>query len=79
MLLSVILVIIAGVLGGGAVLWLYGERWRLLRFSTRKFAREGGLRQLLGFKGLHGYVYGRWIKEYIHVLIHYVIPRLGPG
>ena len=79
MLLTVILVIIAGVLGGGAVLWLYGERWKPLRFSTRKFAREGGLRQLLGFKGLHGYVYGRWIKEYIHVLIHHVIPRLGPG
>lgn len=27
---------------------------------------------------LHGYVYGRWTKQYIHVLLNYIFPRLGP-
>jgi hypothetical protein len=41
--------------------------------------KEAGLRRLLNLSGLHGYVYGRWIKEYINILINHVIPRLGPG
>jgi ferredoxin len=28
---------------------------------------------------LHAYVYGRWSKEYISVLINHIIPRLGPS
>jgi NAD-dependent dihydropyrimidine dehydrogenase PreA subunit len=78
MLSTIILIIIAIILVGGAGLWLYGERWRPLRLSTWKFMREAGLRRLLNFSGLHGYVYGRWIKEYINILINHVIPRLGP-
>jgi NAD-dependent dihydropyrimidine dehydrogenase PreA subunit len=27
---------------------------------------------------LHAYVYGRWNKQYIHVLSNVIIPRLGP-
>jgi len=78
MLSTIIHIIIAIVLVGGVVLWLYGEHWKPLRFSTWRFMREAGLRRLLNFSGLHGYVYGRWIKEYINILINHVIPRLGP-
>lgn len=59
-------------------LWLFGERWRLIRPSTWKVMRIQGIQRLLNFSGLHAYVYGRWIKEYINVLINYVAPRLGP-
>jgi len=78
MLSTIILLIIVIILVAGAGLWLYGERWRPLRSSTWKMMREGGLRGLLNFNGLHGYVYGRWIKEYINILINHVIPHLGP-
>ncbi len=27
---------------------------------------------------LHGYVYGRWTRQYIRVLLNYIFPRLGP-
>ena len=27
---------------------------------------------------LHGYVYGRWTKQYIRVLLNFLFPRLGP-
>jgi len=79
MLSTIILIIIVIVVLGGAGLWLYGERWRPLRPSTWKFMREAGLRRLLNLSGLHGYVYGRWIKEYLNILLNYIIPRLGPG
>ena len=78
MLSTIILIIIAIVLVGGVGLWLYGERWRPLRPSTWKFMREAGLWRQLNLSGLHGYVYGRWIKEYINILINHVIPRLRP-
>ncbi len=59
------------------ILWLFGERWRLLRPSTWRFMQEGGLRQLLNLNALHAYVYGRWTNQYINVLVNYVTPRLG--
>ena len=78
MLSTIIFIIIAIILVGGVGLWLYGERWRPLRPSTWKFMREVGLRRLLNLSGLHGYVYGRWNKEYLKILLKYIIPRLGP-
>jgi NAD-dependent dihydropyrimidine dehydrogenase PreA subunit len=30
------------------------------------------------FNALHGYIYGRWSKKYIHVLLNDVFPNLGP-
>jgi len=78
MLLTIILIILAVVLVGGVVLWLYGERWRPLRPSTWRFMQEAGIWRLLNFNALHGYVYGRWIKEYLNVLLNHIIPRLGP-
>ena len=78
MLSTIILIIIAIVLVVGLAFWLYGERWMPLRPSTWKFMQVAGLQRLLNLSALHGYVYGRWIKEYINVLINHVIPRLGP-
>ena len=76
---TIVLIVMAIILVGGFVLWLHGERWRLLRPSTWRFMQAAGLRRMLNLSGLHGYIYGRWIKEYINVLINYVLPRLGPG
>lgn len=58
-------------------LWLIGERGRLLRPSTWKMMRAGGLRSLLNFNGLHGYIYGRWTNQYLSVLLNRIFPRLG--
>ena len=55
-------------------LWLFGERGRLLRPSTWRSMREGGV----GLDGLHAYVYGRWTNQYVSVLLHRIFPRLGP-
>jgi ferredoxin len=78
MLPTLILIILAVVLVGGMVLWLYGERWRLLRPSTWRFMQVAGLRRILNLSSLHGYVYGRWVREYLNLLLNHIIPRLGP-
>jgi hypothetical protein len=72
---SIILIAIAVLVAAIILLWLFGERWRLLRPSTWKMMREGGLRPL---RGLHGYVYGRWTNQYINLLTNRVFPRLRP-
>jgi ferredoxin len=59
-------------------LWLFDERWRLLRPSTWKMMREAGLRRFLNLSALHGYIYARWINQYINLLISYIFPRLRP-
>jgi len=59
-------------------LWLFGERWKPLRPSTRKFIKEVGLRRILNLQALHGYIYGRWTNQYMDVLINKIIPRLNP-
>jgi len=46
-------------------LWLFGERGRLLRPSTWKGMRTGGLRNFLNLNALHMYVYGRWTNQYL--------------
>ncbi|MBM4279090.1 MAG: 4Fe-4S ferredoxin [Deltaproteobacteria bacterium] len=79
MLSTIILIIIAVVFVGGMVLWLYGERWRFLRPSTWRFMKVAGIWRQLNLSGLHGYVYGRWIKEYLNLLLNHIIPRLGPS
>ena len=57
---------------------LIAERGRLLRPSTWKMVREGGLRRFLNLSALHAYVYGRWTDQYIGILLHSVFPRLSP-
>ncbi|MBM3745557.1 MAG: 4Fe-4S dicluster domain-containing protein [Acidobacteria bacterium] len=62
MLRITLLLIVAALVVGALVLWIVGERGRLLLGSTRRFFREGGR--------LHGYVYGRWTRQYIDVLLN---------
>jgi ferredoxin len=73
-LLTIILAVGGAVLVLFAVLWLFGERWRFLRPSTRAMMRDGGV----GLNALHGYVYGRWTNQYVDLGILRILPRLGP-
>ena len=57
------------------ILWLAGERWRLLRRSTWEGLRAGGLRNLLNFRSLHMYVYLRWYNQYLKALIRIILPH----
>jgi ferredoxin len=75
MLGTIILIVIGVLVAALILLWLFGERWRLLRPSTWKIMREGGFRSL---RGLHGYVYGRWTNQYINLLINHIFPRMRP-
>ena len=72
-LLIVFVILLATALG----LWLLGERGRLLRPSTWKALRAGGLRDLLTLKSLHGYIYSRWTNQYLDFLFNKIVPRLG--
>jgi len=74
-MLGTIILIIVGILVAASIfLWLFGERWRLLRASTWKMIREGGFRP---FRGLHGYIYGRWSNQYVSFVINHIYPHLG--
>ena len=75
---TVTFILIGVILAALLTLWLFAERWHLLRPSTRGFLRKAGLRQNINLTSLHAYVYGRWVKEYINLLINYIMPRLGP-
>jgi hypothetical protein len=46
--------------------WISAERGWLLRRSTRRFFKEAGL----GLNALHGYIYGRWTKQNICLLLN---------
>jgi len=59
------------------ILWLIGERWRLLRPSTWQILRANGLRRVLNFSAIHGYIYGRWTIKYLDILMNHIYPRLG--
>lgn len=57
-------------------LWLYGERGHLMLPSTRKMWALGRQRgESLGMLA-HGYIYGRWTKEYIGLALKYGAPRM---
>ena len=76
MLGTIFFIIIGLFLIGLLGLWLFGERWRLLRRSTWEGLRASGLRNLLNFRALHMYIYGRWTNQYINLLIKRIFPRL---
>lgn len=78
MLGSIVLVAVAALVAALLLLWFYGERWRPLRRSSWKLMTEAGLRRVLNLSAPHGYVYGRWTNEYVHVLMNHIMPRLGP-
>lgn len=73
---KIIFLIVGALLVLALVLWIIGERGRLLLPSTWKSMKEGGMRRFLNFSSLHGYIYGRWTKQYLHTLIYYIVPRL---
>ncbi|MBZ5514717.1 MAG: 4Fe-4S binding protein [Acidobacteriia bacterium] len=75
MLITIILLVVGVVLVLLAGLWLFGERWRLLRPSTLRTLRESGF----GVNALHGYVYGRWTNQYAGVLLNHLLPHIKPG
>jgi NAD-dependent dihydropyrimidine dehydrogenase PreA subunit len=75
---AIVYIVIGVLLAGLLALWLYAERWYPLRPSTRRFFREAGLRRFLTFGSPHGYLYMRWINQYIHLAIHHAMPRIGP-
>ncbi len=77
MLGTIILIVVGAILVTFIVLWLSGEHWHPLRRSSWVFIRQVGLRRILNGSALHGYVYGRWIKEYISVLMHHIYPGLS--
>jgi NAD-dependent dihydropyrimidine dehydrogenase PreA subunit len=57
-----------------AALWIVGERGRLMMRSTPAFFRAAG-----GWGArLHAYIYGRWTRQYIHVLLN-KLPSGGEG
>jgi Pyruvate/2-oxoacid:ferredoxin oxidoreductase delta subunit len=76
---TVILIVFGIILVGGLGLWVYGERGHLLRRSSWLFLRQAGFRNTVNGNALHAYVYGRWIKEYLHLLIFHIGPRLTPS
>lgn len=60
-----------------SVLWLFGERWRPIRASTKEFFKEGGFKRLLRLNLLHGYVYMRWSNQYIKYFINVLVAMRG--
>ncbi len=76
MLGTIILIAIGALVAALILLWLFGERWRLLRPSTWRLMKEGGLRRFLNLNFLHGYAYMRWTNQYIKFF--FSLPSAGP-
>src|SRR5690606_25502972 len=69
------------ILAGIGVLWLVGERGHPLGLPSTRAALKGtpGVpERRIGLKAVHGYVYGRWVNEYIGFCINTLLPRMGP-
>jgi len=65
-MLIALFAVIAVVLLAAVVGWILAERGSLLRPSTRRFLKESGW----GWNALHGYIYGRWTRQYIRLLLN---------
>lgn len=65
MVAAVILSVVGALLICALALWLFGERWRLLRRSTWQMMRESNG----ALNALHAYVYARWTNQYVKSLI----------
>lgn len=63
--------------GAVSVLWIYGERGRLLRKSTWMAMKAQGWKNMLNFKAGHSYIYGRWSGQYLNLLVNRVMPNLS--
>lgn len=69
-------VVVGALLVSLLAFWLVGERGRLMRSSSWRGLRASGLRNVLNFKALHMYVYGRWTDRYVKWLVNR-FPRLN--
>jgi Pyruvate/2-oxoacid:ferredoxin oxidoreductase delta subunit len=72
---TILIAVISTIIILGAMIWLVGERGKLLMPSTRKFIKEGGIRRFLSFSTLHGYIYMRWQKPYLGLFINQIGPH----
>lgn len=70
MLGTTVLIAVGAVAGAAVLLWVYAERGRLLRPSTKKLMREHGLKNILNFKAIDSYIYMRWMRKYVKILIN---------
>ncbi len=59
-------------------IWIFGERGRLMRPSTRRWLKEGGRRYFLSGAFFHAYAYIRWSNQYIGYFMKRTFPRLDP-
>jgi hypothetical protein len=74
MILVILVSIVVLVAVSLAVLWMVGERGQLIMRSTPAFFRAAG-----GWGArLHAYVYGRWTRQYLDVLLNR-LPSGGEG
>jgi ferredoxin len=77
MIVTIVLIAL-GTLGGILLsFWIIGERGRLLRGSTWASMKAHGLKEVLNFKAVHSYIYGRWTNAYIYTLRNIIFPRLS--
>lgn len=72
---TILAVVVGAIVLLVAIIWLVGERGRLLMPSTLRFFQEGGLSRILSLGTLHGYVYMRWQKSYIRLFVNQIGPR----
>lgn len=59
------------------LVWVTGERGRLLLPSTANFFRHSGWKNFFNGNFFHFYVYARWSKHYIGNAIRYLVPKLS--
>ncbi len=59
------------------LVWIIGERGKLLLPSTRDIFRQSGFKNFLNGSSFHFYVYGRWTKHYIKNALRFYIPRIS--
>jgi len=64
-----LLIIVGIILLTAIILWVLGERGKLMLPATKRFIREAGVRRFLNFNTFHGYIYQRLQKQYLKFLI----------
>ena len=78
MWVTAILIIVGVLIAAALVFWLVGERGHPMRRSTWRGLRAQGLRNLLNFKALHQYIYGRWTNQYIKYYLGWLFRHMNP-
>ncbi len=76
MQMEIIAIVVAVIVLALIALLFVAERGRLLRRSTRDFARASGWRKLRDGTFLHSYIYGRFTKEYIAYAFKNILPKM---